>query len=144
MQRRRLMKASVKPPNREVVWVGSSLDDLKGMPVKVRRLMGTAIHWAQSRGVGPDGNQQPRLHPSAQKMKGVLSEVVEIRDEVDGNAYRGTYTAKLGERIYVLHAFQKKSKRGVATPARDLEQIRRRLQEARKHEKRYAERSNKS
>ena len=64
-------------------------------------------------------------------MKGDLAEVIEIRDDFDGETYRTMYTAKLGKRLYVLHAFQKKARRGIATPKSELDVIRRRLREAR-------------
>lgn len=121
---------------RTIVWVGSSLEDVRGMPLAVRRLVGSVLHWAQTAGVGPGGHRHLGLHPAARKMRGDLAEVVEIRDDFDGEAYRATYTASLGETIYVLHAFQKKSKRGVATPTRDLALIRARLKAAREREKR--------
>jgi len=59
-----------------------------------------------------------------------LSGVIEISDDYDGNTFRSIYTASLGERIYVLHVFQKKSKRGVATPRTDIDLIRGRLKAA--------------
>ena len=71
------------------------------------------------------------LHPQARKMKGDLAEVIEIRDDFDGETYRTMYTAKLGARLYFLHAFQKKAHRGIATPKSELDVIRRRLREAR-------------
>jgi phage-related protein len=49
-----------------------------------------------------------------------------------GNAYRAAYVAKLRRAVYVLHVFQKKSTRGVATPRRHLELIRQRLQAAKR------------
>ena len=101
--------------------------------------MGSALHWAQTGGAAPDGSRHLGLHPAASKMKGDLSEVVEIRDEYDGAAYRAMYTARLGETIYVLHAFQKKSKRGIATPARDLAVIRTRFKAAKDREKQIAQ-----
>jgi phage-related protein len=106
------------------------------MPLAVRRLMGSVLHWAQTAGVGPKGQRHLGLHPAARKMNGDLAAVVEIRDDFDGEAYRAMYTASLGETIYVLHAFQKKSKSGVATPARELELVRTRLKAARDREKR--------
>lgn len=53
--------------------------------------------------------------------------VLEIVEDFDGDTYRAVYTVKFAEAIYVLHAFQKKSKSGVATPRRDLDLIRERL-----------------
>ena len=110
------------------------------MPTPVRRLMGAALHWAQAAGIAPGGIRQLGLHPAARRMKGDLSGVVEVRDDFDGETYRAMYTASLGETIYVLHAFQKKAKFGIATPARDLNLIRARLQAARERETQKAKR----
>ena len=55
---------------------------------------------------------------------------MEIVDRHDTNTYRAIYTVQYADVIYVLHAFQKKSKRGIATPQKDVELIRRRLAEA--------------
>lgn len=58
---------------------------------------------------------------------GHLSGVYELRESHEGNAYRAVYIAKLKEKIYVLHCFQKKSKRGIATPSKEMELIAQRL-----------------
>jgi phage-related protein len=128
------------PELRALSFVGSSLNDLREMPGDVRITMGAALFWAQAAGVGPDGRQHTGLHPSASKMKGALGKagVIEIRDDFDGETYRAMYTARIGNTIYVLHAFQKKSKHGIATPMADLNLIRMRLQLARQREGRAA------
>ena len=100
------------PEVRALSFVGSSLEDLREMPEDVRITMGAALFWAQTAGLGPDGGQHAGLHPSASKMKGAL-----------GN---------------LLHAFQKKSKHGIATPKAALDLIRMRLQLARQREARAA------
>jgi phage-related protein len=65
---------------------------------------------------------------AAKSMRGFGgARVMEIVDLHDTNTYRAVYTARFGEAIYVLHAFQKKSKRGIATPAGEIGLIRRRL-----------------
>src|SRR5688572_15630268 len=138
MHPRRVSEARARTVDRKVVWIGSALRDLKRMPLEVRRLMGTALHWEQTRGSDPGGVRRLGLHPAARKMKGDLSDVVEIRDDLAGEAYRAMYTARLGETIYVRHAFQKKSKRDVATPGRDLALIRARLASAREREEKRA------
>ncbi len=74
-------------------------------------------------------------------MKDDLSDVVEVRDDHDGETFRAMYTAKVEERIYVLHAFQKKSKSGIANPKGELDLVRQRLKEARTIEQRLAERT---
>ena len=53
-------------------------------------------------------------------------------EDYRGDAYRGIYTVKFADAVYVLHAFQKKAKSGIATPQRELDLIKHRLQLARK------------
>jgi phage-related protein len=59
-----------------------------------------------------------------------LQELLEIVESFDGDAYRAVYTVRFEAAIYVLHTFQKKSKRGIATPKADLGLIEQRLKEA--------------
>lgn len=59
---------------------------------------------------------------------------MEIVAPFDGNTWRAVYTVRLGDAIYVLHAFQKKSKRGVSTPRREIEIIRSRLASLEKYQ----------
>jgi phage-related protein len=69
--------------------------------------------------------------PAAKPLKGFGgASVMEIIDRHDTNTYRAVYTVQFADVIYVLHAFQKKSKRGIATPQKELDLIRRRLAEA--------------
>ncbi|MDH5348716.1 MAG: type II toxin-antitoxin system RelE/ParE family toxin, partial [Nitrospira sp.] len=58
--------------------------------------------------------------PHSKMLKGLGSGVFEIRDDFDSNTYRLVYAVQIGKRLYVLHAFQKKSKKGIATPPRDV------------------------
>jgi phage-related protein len=107
---------------REVVWVGSSLDDLRAFPDEVRTVFGYALYLAH---VGDK-------HPNAKPLKGFGGTgVLEVTDEYAGDAYRAVYTVTLPGAVFVLHAFQKKSTRGIATSRRDLDLIRQRLQRAR-------------
>ena len=117
-------------PARPVVWVGSSGTDLKRFPQPVRRDMGKALYAAQ----------RGETDPAAKPMKGFGgARVMEIVALHDMNTYRAVYTAQFGEAVYVLHAFQKKSKRGIATPAREIDFVRRRLTDAeRLHRQRQA------
>jgi phage-related protein len=104
-----------------VVWVGSSRRDLKSFPQRVRSDIGQALYAAQ---LG-------ETDPAAKPLKGFGGAgVMEIVDRYDTNTYRAVYTVEFSNVIYVLHCFQKKSKRGIATPQRDIELIRRRLAEA--------------
>ena len=67
-------------------------------------------------------------HPHAKPLRGFGGAgVVEIIEDSDRNTYRAVYTVKFAEFVYVLHCFQKKSKRGARTPSRDLELIKSRL-----------------
>lgn len=76
-------------------------------------------------------------HPSAKPLKGFRGAgVLEVVEEFDGDTYRAIYTVKLAGVIYVLHAFQKKSKHGIATPKQDIELVEARLKRAKEH---YAE-----
>ncbi len=73
-------------------------------------------------------------HPAAKALKGFGGRsVIEIVDDFEGNAYRAVYTVRFSDVVYVLHAFQKKSKSGVATPRRDIELIKERLRRAEEH-----------
>jgi len=97
---------------------------LKAFPVEVRQLMGFALWQAQ---IG-------KKHVDAKPLKGFGGAgVLEVTDEYDGNAYRSVYTVKFAGAIYVLHAFQKKSKRGSKTPKHDIELIKERLETAKEH-----------
>lgn len=73
-------------------------------------------------------------HPSAKALRGFGGRgVLEIIDDFDGDTYRAVYTVKFAGVIYVLHAFQKKSKKGIATPQRDIDLIKARLRRAEEH-----------
>ena len=109
-----------------VEWIASSRDDLREFPKDVRRVMGQAIDDAQHGGE----------HPSAKALKGFGGRgVLEIVDDFDGDTYRAVYTVRFADVIYVLHAFQKKSKKGIATPQRDIDLIKARLKRAEEHYK---------
>ena len=85
---------------------------------------------------GPYTAQQGETDPAAKPLKGFGgARVMEIVDRHDTNTYRAVYTAQFAGRIYVLHAFQKKSKKGAATPQKDIELIRQRLAAAERHSK---------
>jgi len=109
-----------RTPLREIRWVGDSKEKLQRFPGQVRKDMGHALYLVQT-------GQTP---PSARPMKGIESGVFEIIGDYDTNTYRAVYTVKIGRSLFVLHAFQKKSKRGIATPKKDIDQIRRRLRRA--------------
>jgi phage-related protein len=107
-----------------VVWIGSSKDDLREFPVDVRRVMGVAINDAQNGGE----------HPDAKALKGFGGRsVLEVVDDFDGDTYRAVYTVRFAGAIYVLHCFQKKSKKGAETPKHDIEVVKLRLKAAEEH-----------
>jgi phage-related protein len=102
-------------------WVGSAKRDLLEMPDAVQQVFGFALYHAQ---IG-------LLHPDAKPLKGFGSAgIVEIVEDWRGNSYRAVYTVRFAQAVYVLHCFEKKSKRGIETPKRELEMIRTRLKEA--------------
>jgi phage-related protein len=99
-------------------WVGRSHDDLLALPVAVRREIGYALFVAQRGG----------RHPAAKALKGFSGAgVLEIVEDHAGDTYRAVYIVRFVEAVYVLHAFQKKATRGVATPKREMDLIRSRL-----------------
>ena len=101
-----------------LVWIGSSLKDLRAMPRVVMGEIGHALYEAQ-RGLKYDS-----VKPLKGFGGGGVLEVVEARD---GDAFRCVYTVRLAGRVYVLHAFQKKSKSGVATPKKEMDVVQQRL-----------------
>lgn len=106
------------------IWIGSSRDDLRAFPDEARRVMGFAINDAQN------GDE----HPRAKALKGFGGRsVLEVVDDEDGDTYRAVYTVRFAAVIYVLHAFQKKSKKGIETPRRETELIKARLKIAEAH-----------
>ena len=70
-------------------------------------------------------------HPSAKPWKGEGAGVFEIVEDFDGDTYRAVYTVRFREVVYVLHAFQKKSPKGIKTARGDVELVRQRLKIAR-------------
>jgi phage-related protein len=103
--------------------MGQTLKVLRSMPEDVKDEVGFAL----------DAAQKGSRVQYAVRMKGDLHAVMEIRIDDDGNAYRTMYTSEMKGIVYVLDVFKKKSKAGIATPARDLERIRDRLRRAREH-----------
>lgn len=106
------------PKIKSLLWVGSSKKDLKAFPAEVRSVMGFALYQAQ---LG-------RKPASAKPLAGFAgASVLEIVDDYQTDTYRAVYTVKFADAIYVLHAFQKKSKRGIATPKAEIDLIKSRL-----------------
>ena len=109
-------------------WVGSSLRDLRSFPEEVRRVMGVAINDAQN------GHE----HPAAKALKGFGGRgVLEIVDDYDGETYRAVYTIRFAGAVYVLHCFQKKSRKGRETPIHEIDLVRSRMKLAEAHYRRH-------
>ena len=106
-----------------VQWVGSSKSDLKRFPDPVQDRMGFAIYQAQA----------GLRHRDAKPLKGFGSGVLEMVARHDGDTFRAVYTVRFETAVYFLHAFQKKARRGIATPKQDLDLVRRRLRVAEQH-----------
>jgi len=116
------------PGERPLFWIGSSKSDLLEFPEAVKDELGVALSVAQFGG----------KHPKAKPWKGEGSGVLEVVEDHDGNAYRVVYTVRFKDAVYVLHAFQKKSTKGIKTAKTDVDLISRRLKSAKEdYEKRY-------
>lgn len=109
------------PVLRPVVWVGSSKKNLLAFPLDAQKLIGDELQFMQFGGMPKD----------AKPFNGVGSGVFEIALRYDSDAYRTVVAVQLGTKIYVLHAFQKKSRRGIATLRQDVDLIKQRYHEAR-------------
>jgi phage-related protein len=108
------MSDELKP----VFWVGSARRDLKSFPREVQRHVGQALFAAQ----------QGEEYPTVKALKGFGGRsVLEIVVSHQRDAFRIVYTVRFQDVLYVLHAFQKKSTRGIATSGRDVELIKQRL-----------------
>jgi phage-related protein len=104
-------------------WAGSSREDLMEFPAAVQDDIGAALSAAQFGGKA--GTAKP--------WKGAGSGVLEIVESRDGNAYRAVYTVRFPKAVYVLHAFQKKSTRGIQTARKDVEAVDEALKAAKDH-----------
>lgn len=112
---------------RDAVWIGDSKARLKEFPQPVQKDIGDALFIVQA----------GSMSPAAKPFKGVGSGVFEIRSDYRTDTYRAVYAVKIGERVYVLHCFQKKSKRGIRTPKKEVDLIKRRLRMAQDLEENY-------
>jgi len=105
---------------RPVAWLGDSRRQAKNFPPQVRRSIGSALYDAQK------GEKAPIAKP----FKGVGSGCLRSRYGFDTDAYRTVYAVQIGRRVYVLDAFQKKSRHGIATPKSDVDMIKQRYRQA--------------
>jgi phage-related protein len=109
------------PRPKPVRWIGSSKQDVRSFPEAVRLRIGGALWEAQTGGKAP----------WAKPLQGFGGAgVLEIVDDDDGDTYRAVYTVRFYSAVYVLHAFQKKSKSGIATPRHEIALIEQRLKRA--------------
>jgi phage-related protein len=108
----------LKPP--VLVWLGNSKKNLRDFPDGAQKLLGDELQLIQFGGMPKD----------AKPFKGVGSGVLELALRYASDAYRVVLALQIGRRIYVLHAFQKKSKKGIETPKRDIDLIKKRYTEA--------------
>jgi len=110
-------------PPKSLVWVGTSKDDLKKFPGEVQHRIGFALFQAQ---IGIK-------HRDAKPLSGFGPGLLEVVSRFDKETYRAVYTVIFPEVIYVLHAFQKKSRKGIATPKSELDLVKQRLKVAEQH-----------
>jgi phage-related protein len=104
-----------------LIWIGSSLKDLRSFPEDVRYTFGYALYQAQNGGKSD----------AAKPLKGFGSAgILEVVEENQGDTYRAVYTVRFKKAVYVLHCFQKKSTRGARTSQRDIDLIKNRLKKA--------------
>src|SRR5258708_38382627 len=95
---------------RPLLWVASSKRDYMEFPPRVQDGFGFELFPVQT-------GQHP---PSAKPLRGLGGGTLELIENFDGDTYRAVYTIRFSETVYVLHAFKKKSKRGVKTPQADI------------------------
>ena len=108
-------------PLKKVIWVGPSRRELRSFPDPVQDHVGYALYVAQRGG----------KHRDAKTLSGFGGAgVVEVVSDYRGDTFRAVYTVRFARHLFVLHAFQKKSKTGRETPQRDMDLIRQRLREA--------------
>lgn len=113
------------PIKRDLIWLGNTRKKIQAFPVEVKKLAGYELQLIQF-------GEKPK---DTKPFKGVGSGVFEIVTDFDKDTYRTVVAVKIGENIYVLHAFKKKSKKGIATPKQDVDVIKQRLKEAKEVEK---------
>lgn len=114
------MNIKFPPKARPVIWMGNSRKNILDFPEAVKKLIGDELQLIQYGGIPKD----------AKPFKGVGSGVIEIAIKHSKDAYRCVQAVQLGKAIYVLHAFQKKAKSGIATPKPDVDLIKQRYKEA--------------
>jgi phage-related protein len=107
--------------HKKIYWMAGTKEALSLFPAEVRLQTGYALRFAQA----------GLMHQDARRMRHRLRDVVEVRVDDPAGTFRTCYMVAIGDRLYVLHAFQKKAKTGISTPKADLVLIEKRLKEAR-------------
>jgi phage-related protein len=102
---------------KQLIWVGSTLKDLKEFTAEVKDEIGFALHQVQ----------EGKTPQHAKPLKGFGSGVMEIVCDFNTNTFRAVYTVQISETVYVLHVFQKKLTTGIKTSQKDLRLIMQRL-----------------
>src|SRR5450759_100383 len=126
-----MARSTIVPGEKPPLWIGSATHDLLKFPQPVQEETGIALSVAQFGG----------KHPKAKPWKGEGPGVLEIVEDRRGDTYRAVYTVKFDQGVYVLHAFQKKSPKGIKTAQKDVELVSRRLKPASAdYEARYGKR----
>ena len=108
------------PVLRPLIWMGNARSNTQAFPKAVQKLVGDELQLIQYGGMPKD----------AKPFKGIGSGVIELAIRHAGDAFRSVVAVQLGERIYVLHAFQKKSKKGIETPKYEVDLIKKRYAQA--------------
>ena len=115
-----MARTRLLPGEKPLFWVGSAKNDLLQFPEAVKDEIGAALSVAQIGG----------KHPRAKPWKGEGPGVLEVVEDHRGDTYRTVYTVRFGDAVYVLHAFQKKSPKGIKTAQTDVDLVRQRLRMA--------------
>src|SRR6266536_3408750 len=106
---------------KRLTWLADSRSNVKSFPAGVQYDIGFALYIAQLGG----------MNAKAKPLHGLGGGVMEIAANDESGTYRAVYTVSIGDEIYVIHAFQKKSKVGISTPKSDIELVRKRLKQLR-------------
>lgn len=106
---------------KDVYWMADTKEALSKFPDEVKNEIGFALYCEQIR----------KPHPKIKPLKGFKETVREIISGSRGNTYRAVYVVNIGDSLHILHVFQKRSKKGKATPKPDIDLIRKRLKQAR-------------
>lgn len=105
---------------KKIIWLGDSQKNLRDFPEDVNDIVGYALHKVQ----------EGLIPKNVKALTGFKPAVMEIVTAYDANAYRTVYTTKIGDVVYVLHCFQKKSTQGIKTPKHEINLVQQRLKEA--------------